>query len=172
MLLYRKLAILKPMYTLKVGILEFDLYCNMSLILWILEIMADESAWEGLGVQKRYYRVSEWTGIHKPLTPIQTLSLPPAIFHHRDIRELHKLYVRHSFSFIFCFWLYFLCGSTVRLVMTSSLNPRSNDHAVYIKVNVKVYGRLCLTMSYLVTHHNLRQEIPVIHNLSVECRCT
>ena len=59
MLLYRKLAILKPMYTLKVGILEFDLYCNMSLILWILEIMADESAWEGLGVQKRYYRVSE-----------------------------------------------------------------------------------------------------------------
>lgn len=56
----------------------------MSLILWILEIMVDESAWEGLGVPREIQRSLSEQGFTSP-TPIQTLSLPPAIFHRRDI---------------------------------------------------------------------------------------
>lgn len=46
--------------------------------------MADTSAWEVLGVPKEVQRALGGQGFISP-TPIQTLSLPPAIFHHRDI---------------------------------------------------------------------------------------
>jgi len=41
-------------------------------------------AWEGLGVPRELQRSLSEQGFTSP-TPIQTLSLPPAIFHHRDI---------------------------------------------------------------------------------------
>nr|XP_058962199.1 ATP-dependent RNA helicase DDX24-like [Pocillopora verrucosa] len=48
------------------------------------EPMADMSAWEVLGVPKEVQRgLSEQS--FTTLTPLQTLSLLPAIFHHRDI---------------------------------------------------------------------------------------
>ncbi|CAH3153750.1 unnamed protein product [Pocillopora meandrina] len=46
--------------------------------------MADMSAWEVLGVPKEVQRGLSEQSFTTP-TPIQTLSLPPAIFHHRDI---------------------------------------------------------------------------------------
>ena len=46
--------------------------------------MADVSAWEVLGVPKEVQRGLSEQSFTTP-TPIQTLSLPPAIFHHRDI---------------------------------------------------------------------------------------
>ena len=49
-----------------------------------LEPMADMSAWEVLGVPKEVQRGLSEQSFTTP-TPIQTLSLPPAIFHHRDI---------------------------------------------------------------------------------------
>ncbi|XP_066030505.1 ATP-dependent RNA helicase DDX24 isoform X1 [Pocillopora verrucosa] len=48
------------------------------------EPMADMSAWEVLGVPKEAQRGLSEQSFTTP-TPIQTLSLPPAIFHHRDI---------------------------------------------------------------------------------------
>ena len=42
------------------------------------------SAWEVLGVPKEVQRGLSEQSFTTP-TPIQTLSLPPAIFHHRDI---------------------------------------------------------------------------------------
>lgn len=48
------------------------------------EIIADMSAWEGLGVPIEVQTSLSDQGFTSP-TPIQTLSLPPAIFHHRDI---------------------------------------------------------------------------------------
>lgn len=50
----------------------------------ISEAMADMSAWEVLGVPKEVQRGLSEQGFTSP-TPIQTLSLPPAISHHRDI---------------------------------------------------------------------------------------
>lgn len=52
--------------------------------MWILETTADTSAWEALGVPKEVQRALGDQGFSSP-TPIQMLSLPPAIFHHRDI---------------------------------------------------------------------------------------
>lgn len=46
--------------------------------------MVDMSPWEGLGVPREVQRSLSEQGFTSP-TPIQTLSLPPAIFHHRDI---------------------------------------------------------------------------------------
>lgn len=46
--------------------------------------MSDMSAWEVLGVSKELQRGLSEQSFTTP-TPIQTLSLPPAIFHHRDI---------------------------------------------------------------------------------------
>ena len=46
--------------------------------------MVDMSAWEVLGVPKEVQRGLSEQSFITP-TPIQTLSLPPAIFHHRDI---------------------------------------------------------------------------------------
>ena len=46
--------------------------------------MVDMSAWEVLGVPKEVQRGLSEQSFTTP-TPIQTLSLPPAIFHHRDI---------------------------------------------------------------------------------------
>ncbi|XP_066030543.1 ATP-dependent RNA helicase DDX24-like [Pocillopora verrucosa] len=48
------------------------------------EPTADVSAWEVLGVPKEVQRGLSEQSFTTP-TPIQTLSLPPAIFHHRDI---------------------------------------------------------------------------------------
>jgi len=48
------------------------------------ELIADMGAWEGLGVPRELQRSLSEQGFTSP-TPIQTLSLPPAIFHHRDI---------------------------------------------------------------------------------------
>ena len=67
-------------------------YCYQSgysffLFFWnnpISEPMADMSAWEVLGVPKEVQRGLSEQGFTSP-TPIQTLSLPPAISHHRDI---------------------------------------------------------------------------------------
>lgn len=42
------------------------------------------SAWEGLGLPRELQRSLSEQGFTSP-TPIQTLSLPPAIFHRRDI---------------------------------------------------------------------------------------
>ncbi|KAL9960204.1 hypothetical protein ACROYT_G033626, partial [Oculina patagonica] len=50
----------------------------------VLQAMADTSAWEVLGVPKEVQRGLGDQGFTSP-TPIQTLSMPPAIFHHRDI---------------------------------------------------------------------------------------
>ena len=46
--------------------------------------MADTSAWEVLGIPKEVQRALGDQRFTSP-TPIQTLSLPPAIFHQRDI---------------------------------------------------------------------------------------
>ena len=46
--------------------------------------MVDMSSWEVLGVPKEVQRGLGEQSFTTP-TPIQTLSLPPAIFHHRDI---------------------------------------------------------------------------------------
>ena len=46
--------------------------------------MVDMSSWEVLGVPKEVQRGLSEESFTTP-TPIQTLSLPPAIFHHRDI---------------------------------------------------------------------------------------
>ena len=46
--------------------------------------MADTSAWEVLGVPTEVQRALGDQGFTSP-TPIQTLSLPPAVFHHQDI---------------------------------------------------------------------------------------
>nr|XP_058959017.1 ATP-dependent RNA helicase DDX24-like isoform X4 [Pocillopora verrucosa] len=48
------------------------------------EPMVDMSAWEVLGVPKEVQRGLSEQSFTTP-TPIQTFSLPPAIFHHRDI---------------------------------------------------------------------------------------
>lgn len=48
------------------------------------ETMADTSAWEVLGVPTEVQRALGDQGFTSP-TPIQTLSLPPAVFHHQDI---------------------------------------------------------------------------------------
>ena len=55
-----------------------------SLILWILELNSQMVAWQGLGVPEVIQRSLKDQGFTSP-TPIQTLSLPPGIFHHRDI---------------------------------------------------------------------------------------
>ena len=57
---------------------------NKAVILWILETTADTSAWETLGIPKEVQRALGDQGFTSP-TSIQMLSLPPAIFHHRDI---------------------------------------------------------------------------------------
>ena len=46
--------------------------------------MVDMSAWEVLGVPKEVQRGLSEQSFTTP-TPIQTFSLPPAIFHRRDI---------------------------------------------------------------------------------------
>ena len=82
-----------------------------SLILWILEIMVDVSAWEGLGVPREIQRSLSEQGFTSP-TPIQTLSLPPAIFHRRDIIGAAET-VCFTLS---CVSFYFLCERTTVLV--------------------------------------------------------
>ena len=46
--------------------------------------MVDTSAWDVLGVPKEVQSALGDQGFTIP-TPIQTLSIPPALFHHRDI---------------------------------------------------------------------------------------
>jgi len=48
------------------------------------ESMVDTSAWDALGVPKEVQSALGDQGFTIP-TPIQTLSIPPALFHHRDI---------------------------------------------------------------------------------------
>ena len=62
--------------------------------------MADMSAWEVLGVPKEVQRGLSEQSFTTP-TPIQTLSLPPAIFHHRkefalQIKNHLKQAAKHS----------------------------------------------------------------------------
>ena len=49
-----------------------------------LEPVEDLSAWEALGVSDQVLKGLRDRGFTNP-TPIQNLSLPPAIFHHNDI---------------------------------------------------------------------------------------
>ena len=50
----------------------------------VILIELDMKTWESLGVPTKILKALSDQGFTSP-TPIQTLSLPPAIFHHRDI---------------------------------------------------------------------------------------
>ena len=72
------------------------------------------SAWEVLGVPKEVQRGLSEQSFTTP-TPIQTLSLPPAIFHHRDIIGAAETVswiravrlVEVSFFYVYCLFTFF-----------------------------------------------------------------
>ena len=73
------------------------------------------SAWEVLGVPKEVQRGLSEQSFTTP-TPIQTLSLPPAIFHHRDIigaaetvswiRAVRLVEVSFFYVYCLCAWFH------------------------------------------------------------------
>ena len=74
--------------------------------------MVDMSAWEVLGVPREGQRGLSEHSFTTP-TPIQTLSLPPAIFHHRDIIDAAETVssIRAVRLVEVSFYVYCLCTS-------------------------------------------------------------